>query len=138
MYPLQFLAVTNKDITRLQTAMNPAFRKMSRNMASFPTDLLLLPRKFGGLGFPDMLRLVPAAKLAVLTRVGARPDSEEVISSILHRRARSLGFDPSPGIRFSFNMLLDNRVAWVDSIIEFAQEFGGALSWGGRGTFQGS
>ena len=131
MYPLRFLAVTDKELNRLQSAMNPFFRRMSRNMHSFPNDLLLLDTKFGGLGFPEFVRLVPTAKLATLVRVASRSDSGEVILSLLYRRARSLGFDPPPECRFSFDMNIDKSVYWVDSVIEYTQAYGGALSWGG-------
>lgn len=100
-------------------------------MASFPSALIILPREHGGLGFPDIVRLVAARKLAVALRVGARDDSYEVTLSLVYRRARSMGVDPPVGHRFSFPGPLDSGVYWIDSIIEYAHACGGALMVGG-------
>ena len=134
LYPLKFTcesSVVLKDISKILCS---AYRKVSRNMMSFPTSLLLLPRRLGGLGFPDIELLVFQAKLSMFYRMRTRKDSAAIASALFYRRARSIGWDPVPGQYFAFpEDELIGPDCWMDTLIRFTRHSHSSITIGGSG-----
>jgi len=132
LYPLKFTCESStvlKDISRILCS---AYRKVSRNMPSFPTALLLLPRRLGGLGLPDIELLVFQAKLSMFYRMRSRNDSAAIASALFYRRARSIGWDPVPGQYFAFpEDELIGPDCWIDTLIRFTRQCESSITIGG-------
>jgi len=67
-YTGQFSAWSEKQHKLLDIPFSAAYRKCTSKTITFPTELIYLPHKYGGLGLPRISDLIQTAKYSALQR----------------------------------------------------------------------
>ena len=84
-YALQFTTLSLSDLRSLETQLNVTFRSITKNLPTFPTELLYLPTYHGGLGFKRLSTTVNRQKLSLFNRNLSRAGAA---ANLAHRTAR--------------------------------------------------
>ena len=75
-------------LTDLDIPLNKLFKRISNNMATFPTALLYLPASSGGLGLPRFLPYINTCKWSMAHQaITSGTDAAEAANELLHRAA---------------------------------------------------
>ena len=125
-----------KTLRELDSLLIDLLKEISKNMRTFPHDLLFLPRKLGGLGFPRLSESVVHSKLKTLLRMSATPGySRELAAALLLRPSRNSGkLHPETGPIKITAEKTRSQYHWVTALLERVEEAGGALYLEQQGT----
>ena len=97
-YTAQFTPWTVQDLPALDVPLNKLFRRLSGNMATFPTQLLYLPPSMGGLGLPRLSTYINTRKWCMAQRALTQDDNTaQAVHGLLDRAARYCGSPVAPG-----------------------------------------
>jgi hypothetical protein len=92
---------------QLDTILQQAYRTISKNRHSFPTDLLYLPPSSLGLGFSQFSELVQQTKLSMFQRstYGGNTQREYIMNTLTGRVLRQMGCQPARYGPYSLTVL---------------------------------
>jgi hypothetical protein len=97
-YKAALSVLSLKDLRGIDKCFSDLFREATRNMVGFPTALIYLAKKFGGLGIKRFSDEVQTDKLSkVFSALRSSSLHALATAGILNRAARCSGLNPLPG-----------------------------------------
>jgi hypothetical protein len=123
-YTEQFSSWTDKQLKLLDIPFSAAYGKLTSNTFAFPTDLLYLPHKLGGLGLHRTSDGIQAAKYSILQRhlLSNDPNITATIHTLLNNVAITTSQTyPHPSQPITIRPTFAEHNHWVDSLVSFAQ-----------------
>ena len=114
-YTAQFTDWSAAALPTLDTKFNQLYRRLSRNMATFPTRLLYLPATSGGLGLPRLSTYVNMRKWSMAQRALTHEhntNTAHAVAGMLDRAARYSGCPTDTGGPVSIGYT-SRAPAWV-------------------------
>jgi hypothetical protein len=122
-YKLKFMGWPLKKYRELDLHFIRAYKQITRNMKTYPTDLLFLPSKYGGNGLTGITDAVQLAKLQLAVRGLTKQDTRHPMSSMLARGITLSGSHVRCGIKSKSDQIWYDE-CWARSLIEWTQEAG--------------
>ena len=122
-YTGQFSAWSDKQHKQLDIPFSAAYRKLTSNTITFPTELLYLPHKYGGLGLPRTSDLIQTAKYSALQRhiLSADDTISANMHTLLNNAANHSLHTYSHGTQpIVIGPTHIDHHSWVDSLTSFA------------------
>ena len=123
-----------KKYRELDTPVNKCLRKVTKNMASFPTRMLYMLKKDAGLGMKRISDVCMSAKWSELHRAElADSETQAAGDNLLMRKFRASGaaLVRNQGGYINHNMSKD-KGWWADSLVEWLGEMGMGILKGGH------
>ena len=119
---------------KIEREFGKAYRKMTKNMQSYPMELLYVSKRDGGLGFPNFLDRVMATSWSMIARALKRGSGGtcEATHALLERPLRGEGLCTMEGLEAEVRALEDSG-AWVSSLLRYMGERGTTMMRGGGG-----
>ena len=105
----------------LEKRLNTFYRRLTRNMPSYPSPMLNVQKTHGGLGLQNFLDLVNENKLRlVFMMMGHSADTSHVISSLIGRSMTSAGTFCSAVTKCCVeeSLNLDDERWWITSLVQ--------------------
>ena len=121
-YYSKYMNWTPKQWASLEKRLNTFYRRLTRNMTSYPSLMLNVDKTHGGLGLQNFLDLVNENKLRlVFMMMGHSVDTCHDISSLLGRSMASAGTFCSASTKCPVHesLNLDDERWWITSLIQY-------------------
>jgi hypothetical protein len=129
-YKAQFSALSYKETMQLDVPINQFYRRVTKNMLSFPTKLLYSECSQGGLGFRRLSDEIQQRKLNnLLSGLHQDADTKDAYESHLYRAMRIDGYRPLHGQGSPVDPI-DSRF-WAASLLDAFEYAGLKLQRGG-------
>ena len=129
-YKAQFSAMSYKESMQLDIPLNQFYRRVTKNMVSFPTKLLYSECSQGGLGFRRLSDEIQQRKLNnFLNGLQQDPDTKDAYESHLFRAVRMNGYRPLVGQGAPVESIESSY--WAASLIDAFKYAGLTLRRGG-------
>jgi hypothetical protein len=116
------MAWTLEEYRAMDQCVSAAYRAATKNLATFPTELLYVSKQLGGLGLPRLSDAVQREKQAMLWRSRRRETS--TIGGLMHRAFTMTGQATIPGIRTRLYAEHWLGSCWARSVVEWTQRQG--------------
>jgi hypothetical protein len=123
-YKLKFIAWPLSNFDKLERIFAASFRKLTKNIRSFPTQLLYVSVRNGGLGCPSIVDAIHKAKLSLAMRGLGMADTHHSMSGLLARGIAYTGCPVRVNIRASAVGDQWTDDCWARSLIEWAKRAG--------------
>ena len=133
-YVGKFGSLPLKAYRELDTPVNKCLRKITKNMACFPTRLLYMLKKDAGLGMKKISDICMAAKWSELHRAEqADEETKAAGDNLLMRKFRASGaaLGRQQGVYINHSMSKD-KGWWADSLVEWLGEMNLGILKGGH------
>jgi hypothetical protein len=132
-YPARFCQWDEGRMKRIERIFTAAYKKITKNMRSFPDQLVYMAAGDGGLGMPNFQDRVFKDTVAMLQRVWkSGGEASNAVDALYERAARAAGEDTVPGIGTVLSP--SGQGIWIDRVLERGASLGLALARGGRPT----
>jgi hypothetical protein len=130
-YAAKFCSWGQDRMLRLEKEFSRAYRKVTRNMASFPTELIYMEKRDGGLGFPNFVDRVMASQWSMLVRaVRWQGGVRDAAEGLMERTLREKGGGTSWG-RESYVEPDPASGMWMSTLVNHMDKRGVKLRRGG-------
>ena len=121
-YGAQFSSWTQSEYDDIDKPFTKLYRKISSNMSSYPTSLIYLPRKLGGLGCYKVSDGIQRAKYSMIQRhLRCSGSATKTMDTLLYNAAVNSSQSPAPGFSVTIRPAetLDSS-CWANSVLHFA------------------
>ena len=110
-----------RDIDKI---LNGMYRRITKNMPTFPTALLYTARKLGGLGIKRLSTITQMAKLKMMLRsLNSGGRQKDTAESLIARAGRMTGVDFASGWANHIDKAPNGKSrAWITSLVEYLRE----------------
>ena len=132
-YKLRNSAISNVEMMDYEKIISKSYRTMSNTCPTFPTALLYMPQKWGGMGYKKLTDIVNNQKMAHLYRKAIQEGStKNALMSMIDIACRERGRETKPYmvIEIDGSEKIKERL-WINSVIEDAATNNVQLTIGG-------
>ena len=135
-YSSKFCALPLAEYRKVDKLMDGFYRAATKNMRSFPADLIHLRKQKGGLGIKRFSDVVQQEKWGMLRR---SMYGDEITRQAMRRMVQRGGVSGDVGGEYDGHATVGGAVrpSWVTSLLEWAAEAGLFLHWRGLGVSNG-
>jgi hypothetical protein len=121
-YTGKFAANTKAELDEIDRPLSKLYKKITRNMTSYPTALLYLPHSMGGLGLHQASDGIQHAKFSIIQRhLNAGGTIASNMETLLHNAALHASQHPFPnyGLTIPLPKYLSDT-CWAESFLHYA------------------
>jgi hypothetical protein len=131
-YTAKFGGWSLEQMKKIEREFGKAYKKMTKNMRSYPAELLYVSKMDGGLGFPNFLDRVMATTWSMLARALKRRSGGtcEAAHALLERPLRGEGLCTLEGLETEIRPQ-EGGGAWATSLLRYMGERGVSMMRGG-------